>query len=66
MPPRASAKKFPGVPMGKTRPKHCTSKPLSTLTVLCMKIQGGTAPRCRRLCIFYFALLASGWLQLWV
>jgi len=30
--------------MEKTRPKHCTSKPPSILTVLCTKIQGGTAP----------------------
>jgi len=38
----------------KTRPKNSTIKPLSILSVSCMKIQGGTAPadpRCRRPCL---------------
>jgi len=40
---RASAKKFPGGGTEKIRPKNSTIKPLSTLSVPSMKIQGGTA-----------------------
>jgi len=40
--------------MGKTRSKNSTIKSLSTLSVPCMKIQGGygsPVPRCRRPCL---------------
>jgi len=33
--------------MEKTRPKNSTIKPPSTLSVSCMKIQGGYGPPCR-------------------
>jgi len=43
---RASAEKFPegGGHRNKTRPKNSTIKPSSTLSVSCMKIQGGHGP----------------------
>jgi len=48
--PRASTEKFPGgEQQKKTRPKNSTFKPPSTLSVPCMKFQGGTAPPCPRL-----------------
>jgi len=45
--PRASAEKFPGEGQRKKRPKNSTIKLLSTISVACMKIQGGGArPPC--------------------
>jgi len=44
---RASAEKFPegsGRTKEKTRPKNSAIKPPTTLSVLCMKIQGGAMP----------------------
>jgi len=39
-------------PMEKTRPKNTPIKPLSTLSVSCMKIRGGGhGPLCRRSCM---------------
>jgi len=45
-----------GVGCGKTRPKNSTIKPLSILSVSCMKIQGGSygppsPSSCWRLCV---------------
>jgi len=37
--------------MEKTRPKNSTFKPRFTLSVLCMKIQGGHGSSCQRPCI---------------
>jgi len=38
------AENFPGWSNGENKTKNSTIKPTSTLTVLCMKIQGATAP----------------------